>query len=185
MPEFDVIRLLGTETMSLRNIRCAGMCRHRTQEESTSTTHLVFAYRGIYIRHVGKDQAVADSRLSLLCSGTDSRAGPLNHWKRRIQLLPWYPAAVGPRTSHECRATHARRLLADRVGFSSHSHFSAALREAYGRSLPPSSKPPRLVGRKSLKISTASRLVKWSSKYRRLAVTYGDPSHDRENMCGL
>jgi AraC family transcriptional regulator len=61
MSEFDVTSYLSTETLSLRNVRCAGTCQHRTREEYASTTHLVFPYRGIYMRHVGQDQAVADA----------------------------------------------------------------------------------------------------------------------------
>jgi AraC family transcriptional regulator len=61
MSEFDVIQLLTTDTVSLRNVRCAGACRHRTAQECASTTQLVFPYRGLYMRHVGNDQAVADA----------------------------------------------------------------------------------------------------------------------------
>ena len=59
--EFDVTRLLGTDTVALRDVRCAGECRHRSIEECAATTHLVFPYRGVYLRHVGGDQAVADA----------------------------------------------------------------------------------------------------------------------------
>jgi AraC-like DNA-binding protein len=59
--EFDVTRLLGTDTVALRDVRCAGECRHRSVEECAAATHLVFPYRGVYLRHVGGDQAVADA----------------------------------------------------------------------------------------------------------------------------
>jgi AraC family transcriptional regulator len=61
MLEFDVIQLLTTATVSLRNVPCAGDCRHRTAEECASITQLVFPYRGLYMRYVGNDQAVADA----------------------------------------------------------------------------------------------------------------------------
>jgi AraC family transcriptional regulator len=61
MPEFDVRRLLDTETVTLQNVHCVGECRHNSAEECVATTHLVFPYRGVYIRHVGSDQAVADA----------------------------------------------------------------------------------------------------------------------------
>src|ERR1700726_284092 len=61
LPEFEVTRLLVTDTVALRNFRCSGACRHRSAEECASTTHLVFAYRGVYMRHAGSDQAVADA----------------------------------------------------------------------------------------------------------------------------
>jgi len=265
MSEYDVTPLLTTETVSLRNVRCAGACRHRTREESASTTHLVFPYRGIYVRHVGKDQAVADanhvlffnagesyqvshpvaggdSSLSLRLSdpilrelapsailsdraitgfrlqhqGIDPHAqalvallrhgldnGTIEPLEAENLTLTLVCRSLGPRTSHECRATHGSRRLTDRVkvllagdlsrrwtlaeiaseirgspvyltqvfqqvegiplyryhlrlrlaraldliagcddlsalaadlGFSSHSHFSAAFRQTYGRS---------------------------------------------------
>jgi AraC family transcriptional regulator len=265
MSEFDVTSLLSTQIVSLRNVRCEGACQHRTREESASTTHLVFPYRGIYLRHVGKDQAVADanhvlffnasegyqvshpvaggdSSLSLTLSdpilrelapsailsdravtgfrlqhqGIDPRAqalvallrhaldhGAVEPLEAENLTLTLVYRSLGPRTSHECRATHGSRRLTDRVkvllasdlsrrwtlaeiaaeirgspvyltqvfqqvegiplyryhlrlrlaraldliaryddlstlaadlGFSSHSHFSAAFRQTYGRS---------------------------------------------------
>lgn len=60
-PELEVGRLLDTGTVAVRNVRCSGTCRHRSTEECASVTHLVFPYRGVYMRHVGSDQAVADA----------------------------------------------------------------------------------------------------------------------------
>jgi AraC family transcriptional regulator len=59
--ELEVTRLLGTDAVALRDVRCAGECRHRSVEECASRTHLVFPYRGVYLRHVGNEQAVADA----------------------------------------------------------------------------------------------------------------------------
>ena len=61
MKEFTVSRLLDTGTVSVRNVDCRGTCRHRSAEECASHTHFVFPYRGVYLRHVGGDQAVADA----------------------------------------------------------------------------------------------------------------------------
>jgi AraC family transcriptional regulator len=61
LPEFEVTRLLDTDTVALRNVVCGGECLHRSAEECASVTHLVFPYRGVYMRHVGRDQAVADA----------------------------------------------------------------------------------------------------------------------------
>jgi AraC family transcriptional regulator len=69
MPEFEVKHLLSTETVALRNVRCSGACRHRGAEECASITHLVFPYRGVYLRHVGSDQAVADANHVLFFNG--------------------------------------------------------------------------------------------------------------------
>ena len=52
--------------MTLRDVVCQGMCRHRSAEECVSTTHLVFPYRGTYVRHVGQDNAVADPNQLML-----------------------------------------------------------------------------------------------------------------------
>src|SRR5215510_2868418 len=60
-PEFTVGRLLDTELVSVRHVNCRGTCRHRSAEECASQTHFVFPFRGVYLRHVGDDQAVADA----------------------------------------------------------------------------------------------------------------------------
>jgi AraC family transcriptional regulator len=61
MLDIAINSLLDTEGIALRNVRCRGSCRHRSPEECATTTHLVFPYRGVYVRHVGSDQAVADA----------------------------------------------------------------------------------------------------------------------------
>jgi AraC family transcriptional regulator len=59
--QLDVTQLLITDSVALRDVHCGGECRHRSVQECASKTHLVFPYRGIYLRHVGTDQAVADA----------------------------------------------------------------------------------------------------------------------------
>lgn len=61
MPEFDVSLLLDSGTVVVRDVRCSGECRHRSAEECAASTHIVFPYRGVYVRHVGSDDAVADA----------------------------------------------------------------------------------------------------------------------------
>jgi AraC-like DNA-binding protein len=65
-PMFDVDVLLDTAVASVRDVRCRGECRHRGAEECAARTHLVFPYRGVYLRHVGDVQAVADANHVLL-----------------------------------------------------------------------------------------------------------------------
>jgi AraC-like DNA-binding protein len=65
-PTFDIARLLDTAGVSVRDVHCRGECRHRSAEECSSRTHLVFPYRGVYLRHVGDAQAVADANHVLL-----------------------------------------------------------------------------------------------------------------------
>ncbi|MGN2247652.1 helix-turn-helix domain-containing protein [Frateuria sp. GZRR35] len=61
MPDFQIHSLLSTPLVDVRDVICAGTCRHRGEVERTSRTHLVFPYRGTYVRHVGSDDAVADA----------------------------------------------------------------------------------------------------------------------------
>ena len=53
--------LLSTPLVAIRDVTCAGRCRHKSDEETTRATHMVFPYRGIYVRHVGEDEAVAEA----------------------------------------------------------------------------------------------------------------------------
>lgn len=61
LKEFTVSHLLDTGLVAVRDVDCRGTCRHRSAEECSSHTHFVFPYRGVYLRHVGADQAVADA----------------------------------------------------------------------------------------------------------------------------
>jgi AraC family transcriptional regulator len=177
MSELKITPLLQTHTVALRDVGCTGACRHRGAEECASTTYLVFAYRGVYARHVGQDQAVADANhvlffnagesyqishpiggsdasLSLMlsdellyelapksilshrgiaafrpqCRRIDPRAqalvaqlrhslrdGAIEPLEAESLALTLVGRSLGPRTSHEPRATYAARRLADRV----------------------------------------------------------------------
>ncbi len=66
MPEFTVQTLLKTPTVGIHDGTCRGSCRHASAEECTRTTQLVFPYRGVFVRHLGRDQAVADANQVLL-----------------------------------------------------------------------------------------------------------------------
>lgn len=59
--QFTVQLLLDTGTVRVRDVACSGQCRHRSEEECTSATHLVFPYRGVFVRHVGRNDAVAEA----------------------------------------------------------------------------------------------------------------------------
>ncbi|HVI58255.1 MAG TPA: AraC family transcriptional regulator [Luteimonas sp.] len=61
MPEFEVHPLFDAATVAASSVVCRGACRHRSAEECASSTHLVFPYRGLFLRHVGSDQSVADA----------------------------------------------------------------------------------------------------------------------------
>lgn len=72
MSEFQIHTLLSTATVSVRDVHCRGSCRHPGAEEYTSTPHLVFPYRGVYVRSVGSDAAVAEANQMLLFSADES-----------------------------------------------------------------------------------------------------------------
>ncbi len=61
IPEFDDQSLLKSPTIIIRDTYCRGTCRRQSPEECTVTTQLVFPYRGVYVRHVGENQTVAEA----------------------------------------------------------------------------------------------------------------------------
>jgi AraC family transcriptional regulator len=71
MSEFAVLSLLRSPTIAIRDTYCQGSCRHQTAEECTATTQLVFPYRGVYVRHLGNDQAVAEANQVLFFNATE------------------------------------------------------------------------------------------------------------------
>lgn len=66
MSEYSAQILLRSPGMTLKDVRCRGSCRHESSEECATATHLVFTYRGTYVRHVGQDNAVADANQLML-----------------------------------------------------------------------------------------------------------------------
>jgi AraC family transcriptional regulator len=63
--------LLHTTTVVVRDMRCRGTCRHQTEEESAAAVHLAFPYRGIFVRHLGRDEAVADANQVLFFNNAE------------------------------------------------------------------------------------------------------------------
>jgi AraC-like DNA-binding protein len=61
MSELTAESLLNTDTVEIRDVYCAGRHAHLSDEEYTTATYLVFPYRGVYVRHVARDQAVAEA----------------------------------------------------------------------------------------------------------------------------
>ena len=59
--ELSTQLLLDTAALAVRDVVCAGTCRHRSEEEFGETTCLVFPYRGVYVRHVGRSDSVAEA----------------------------------------------------------------------------------------------------------------------------
>lgn len=61
MSQFAVQLLLDTGTAVIRDIVCSGECRHKSAQECTHATHLVFPYRGVFVRHLDRNDAVAEA----------------------------------------------------------------------------------------------------------------------------
>ena len=71
VPEFAVYSLLKSETVTIRETYCQGSCRHQSAEECTTSSQLVFPYRGVYVRHLGEDQAVAEANQVLFFNANE------------------------------------------------------------------------------------------------------------------
>jgi AraC-like DNA-binding protein len=59
--DLHVVPLIETTTLSIKDVRCSGGCRHRSQTECATYLHLVYPYRGTFVRHVGDFATVAES----------------------------------------------------------------------------------------------------------------------------
>ena len=61
MADFDAHPLLLTNTIAVWDVVCQGTCKHKSAEEYVAATHMVFPYRGVYVHHVGRAEAVAEA----------------------------------------------------------------------------------------------------------------------------
>ena len=61
MAEINSHPLLATDTVAVWDVLCSGTCRHKSDEECLTRTHLVFPYRGVYVHHTGQAETVADA----------------------------------------------------------------------------------------------------------------------------
>ena len=59
--QMSVQLLLESESLALRDVACRGDCKHASDEECAELTYLVFPYRGVYVRHLGRDDAVGEA----------------------------------------------------------------------------------------------------------------------------
>ena len=69
MPEFVVQTLLQSPVVTIKDTYCLGTHPQKSVEEATATTQLIFPYRGVYVRHVGGDEAVAEANQVLFFNG--------------------------------------------------------------------------------------------------------------------
>ena len=71
MSEFTVQSLLKTPTLAVRDVCCRGSCRHQSAEECATATDMVFPYRGVYARHLGREQAIAEANQVLFFNASE------------------------------------------------------------------------------------------------------------------
>jgi len=57
--------------VTIRDVCCQGRCRDKSAEEWTAATELVFPYRGVYVRHLGSGQAVAEANQVLFFNANE------------------------------------------------------------------------------------------------------------------
>ena len=73
MSQISANLLLDTQIATIRDVVCRGECRHKSAEECADRTHLVFPYRGVYVRHLeGHDDAVAEANQVLFFNAAES-----------------------------------------------------------------------------------------------------------------
>lgn len=61
MSQYEARRLLDTPILSVDDVVCRCGRQHRSPAECTGETHLVFPYRGLYVRHIGSSEVVAEA----------------------------------------------------------------------------------------------------------------------------
>jgi AraC family transcriptional regulator len=72
MSEFAVQSLLETPTLRVRDVYCNGSSQELSDEERATETQLVFPYRGVYVRRLGRDEAVAEANQALFFNAAES-----------------------------------------------------------------------------------------------------------------
>jgi AraC family transcriptional regulator len=61
VPELDCQSLLNSSNVTISDTYCTGAPRDHGTEECTTSTQLVFPYRGVFVRHIDQNQAVAEA----------------------------------------------------------------------------------------------------------------------------
>ena len=72
LPELTERPLLKTDLVEIRDVCCQGRHAQPSGEEATRATYLVFPYRGVFVRHLGRDQAVAEANQVLFFNAGES-----------------------------------------------------------------------------------------------------------------
>jgi len=69
--ELSTQLLLARPALAVRDVLCRGTCRHSSAEEHAETTCLVFPYRGVFVRHIGRLDAVAEANQLLFFNAAE------------------------------------------------------------------------------------------------------------------
>ncbi len=72
MMELTIHDLLDTQTVAISDVVCIGKCRHKSAEECPNSTYLVFPYRGVFMRHLGSEDAVGEANQVLFFNEMES-----------------------------------------------------------------------------------------------------------------
>lgn len=72
MSHLSVDQLLATQSITINDVTCCGQCRQKGAEECSHATHLVFPYRGVFLRHLGRSDAVAEANQVLFFNRTEA-----------------------------------------------------------------------------------------------------------------
>jgi AraC-like DNA-binding protein len=69
--KFRARQVLTTDLASVTDVVCAGDCKHLSPAECTIRSFLVFPYRGLFVRQVGRDEVVAEANQLLLFNASE------------------------------------------------------------------------------------------------------------------
>lgn len=72
MSDLSVASLLTTRTAVIRDVVCGGACKHKSPEECSTATTLVFPYRGLFRRHVGSAESIGEANQVLFFNRSEA-----------------------------------------------------------------------------------------------------------------
>lgn len=72
MSDLAIASLLTTRTAVIRDVVCGGACKHKSAEECSAATTLVFPYRGLFRRHVGAADSIGEANQVLFFNRTET-----------------------------------------------------------------------------------------------------------------
>jgi AraC family transcriptional regulator len=118
--DYSARSLLKRSTVAIRDVYCPGRSCEQSGEESASTTELVFPYRGVFVRHLGSGQAVAEANQVLFfnagegyCVSHPVRGGDASLSLAICEELLLELAPVALLQSRTKAAFHSQRLRID------------------------------------------------------------------------